>query len=178
MASFRSHMGDMGAYRSMLRLLPDSVGMPSRRSMPLVKPVHTMIRVRVNRELDSPQAITELVDAFYAKAVADAILAPIFEELDLELHLPKVYAYWRKMLLSERDVYRRNMIAKHRQLHDRYPLQHRHFQRWLTLFEETVDERFAGHAAIRAKRLASTVATHLENLIHHTWHEGGEHEQA
>lgn len=143
----------------------DPVDMSSRRSTSLVNPLQ---RLRFNRELDSPQAIAEFVDAFYAKAVADAILAPMFKELDLQQHLPKVYAYWRKMLLGECDGYRRNMIAKHRQLHDRHPLQHRHFQRRLTLFEETVDERFAGHAAIRAKRLASTVVTHLENLIDQT----------
>lgn len=151
--------------------------MSSRRSMSLVNPVQTMDRFCITRELDSPQAIAELVDAFYAKAVADAILAPMFKELDLQQHLPKVYAYWRKMLLGERDGYRRNMIAKHRQLHDQHPLQHRHFQRWLTLFVETVDKRFAGHAAIRAKRLAATVVTHLENLIDQTWQEGEGNEQ-
>lgn len=134
-------------------------------------------QLRVKRKLDSPQAIAELINAFYAKVIADAILAPMFKDLDFQQHLPKVHAYWRKMLLGERDGYRRNMIAKHQQLHARHPLQHRHFQRWLMLFLETVDERFSGRAAIRTKRLASTIISHLQTLLDKTWHEGERDEQ-
>lgn len=57
------------------------------------------------------------------------------------------------------------MIAQLRALHARHSLQHRHFQRWLALFLETVDERFSGSTAIRAKRLASTIATNLETRL-------------
>ncbi|HGM6414197.1 group III truncated hemoglobin [Stenotrophomonas maltophilia] len=131
---------------------------------------------RTKRELNSPEAIADLVDAFYAEVVADSVLGPIFKDIDLQQHKPIVRAYWRKMLLRNRESYRRNMIARHISLHARHPLQHRHFQRWLALFVETVDERFSGNSAIRAKRLASTIATHLEALLKRVRHKGEEHE--
>jgi hemoglobin len=130
---------------------------------------------RAKRELNSPEAVAALVDVFYAKVVADAVLGPVFKDIDLRQHKPKVRAYWRKMLLGERDGYRRNMIAQHKELHARHPLQHRHFQRWLALFLETVDERFSGCTATRARRLASTVAIRLEALLTQVWHQGEGH---
>lgn len=133
---------------------------------------------RAKRELNSPEAVADLVDVFYAKVVADAVLGPIFKDIDLLQHKPKVRAYWRKLLLGERDGYRRNMIAQHKALHARHPLQHRHFQRWLALFLETVDERFSGCTAMRARRLASTIATHLETLLNRVGHQGEGHERA
>ncbi|TAN05810.1 MAG: group III truncated hemoglobin [Rhodanobacteraceae bacterium] len=133
---------------------------------------------RAKRELNSPEAIADLVDVFYAKVVADAVLGPVFKGIDLQQHKPKVRAYWRKMLLGERDGYRRNMIAQHKALHARHPLQRRHFQRWLALFLQTVDERFSGSTAMRAKRLASMVATRLETLLNQVGHQGEGHERA
>ncbi|WFC40274.1 group III truncated hemoglobin [Pseudoxanthomonas sp. SE1] len=118
-----------------------------------------------SRELNSPEAIADCVDAFYAKVIIDAALGPIFKEVDLQQHKPTIRAYWRKMLLGEHEGYRRNMIAQHIALHTRHSLQHHHFQRWLELFVETVDEQFCGHAAVRAKRLATTIAINLEALL-------------
>ena len=120
---------------------------------------------RARRELNTPDAVTELVDAFYTKVVADPVLGPVFEDIDLGQHKPNVHAYWRKMLLGEHDAYRRNMIARHQALHGRHPLQHRHFARWLALFLDTVDERFRGTTADRARRLASTIASNLESVL-------------
>ena len=117
------------------------------------------------RELNSPDAITELVDAFYGKVLADDVLAPVFQGIDLPRHKPKIYAYWRKMLLGEHDAYRRNMIARHQALHSRHPLQHQHFQRWLALFLDTVDERFSGTIADRARRLAPMITTNLQKTL-------------
>jgi hemoglobin len=118
-----------------------------------------------SRELNSPEAIADFVDAFYAKVVADAVLGPIFEDVDLQQHKPRIRAYWRKMLLGDHEGYRRNMIARHIELHTRHCLQHQHFQRWLALCVETVDEQFRGHSAIRAKRLATTIAINLETQL-------------
>ncbi|MEY2153009.1 MULTISPECIES: group III truncated hemoglobin [Rhodanobacter] len=118
-----------------------------------------------SRELNSPEAIADFVDAFYAKVRVDAALGPIFKDVDLQQHIPKIRAYWRKMLLGDHEGYRRNMIAQHMALHTRHSLHHHHFQRWLALFVATVDEQFRGHAAIQAKRLASTIAVNLEALL-------------
>ena len=58
------------------------------------------------RDLDSPEAIAEMLDAFYRKVLADDRLRPLFldvAEIDLRTHLPCIRAYWCKLLLGERD---------------------------------------------------------------------------
>ena len=85
-------------------------------------------------------------------------------DIELETHLPHIRAYWCKLLLGERDGYRRNMVARHLALHARHPLQIDDFERWLKLFRETVNEDFAGPSADRAKTLATRIAGNLVQL--------------
>lgn len=122
---------------------------------------------REARDLNSPEAVSELVDAFYARVLADPTLAPMFTEVaavDLDHHLPTIKAFWRKMLLGRPD-YDRNMVARHAAVHARMPLTRRHFDRWLALFTRTVDERFAGPGADRARTLAVRIAANLERNL-------------
>lgn len=114
-------------------------------------------------DLDNTAAIDCLVDAFYARVLTDPTLAPVFTEvagIDLETHLPRIKAFWHKMLLGE-PGYRRNMVLRHAAVHARFPLGQRHFDRWLALFVQTVDEGFAGPFAARARHLARTIAWNL-----------------
>ncbi|PKL95295.1 MAG: hypothetical protein CVV18_06070 [Gammaproteobacteria bacterium HGW-Gammaproteobacteria-8] len=120
-----------------------------------------------SRDLDTPEAIAQLVDGLYGKILADDRLRPLFvdvAEIELETHLPRIRAFWRKMLLGERDAYRRNMVARHLELHARQPLHPGDFERWLKLFREIVDEDFAGPGADRAKALATRIAGNLARL--------------
>lgn len=125
------------------------------------------------RDLDHPEAVSELVHAFYRKVLADPTLAPVFlhvARVDLDEHLPLIEAFWRRMLLGHR-VYGRNMVARHAALHARFGLGQRHFDRWLALFTQTVDERFAGPYAERARRLAATIARNLHAYLHAPEHD-------
>lgn len=118
-------------------------------------------------DLDNPQAIAELVDRFYARVLDDPVLAPVFTEvagIDLDTHIPRIEAFWRKMLLGD-PGYDRNMVAQHAAVHARLPLRRAHFDRWLTLFLETVDRDFAGPGADRARVLASRIAANLERNL-------------
>lgn len=120
------------------------------------------------RDVDDAQAVAELVDAFYRKVLADPTLAPVFlhvARVDLDEHLLLIKAFWRKMLLGHR-AYARNMVARHAAVHARFGLRQRHFDRWLALFTQTVDERFAGPYAERARRLAATIARNLREYLH------------
>lgn len=117
--------------------------------------------------LDSPAAVHELVRAFYARLLADPLMAPVFTEVaqvELERHLPRIEAFWRKMLLGERD-YRRNMIARHERVHDRAAFTDAHFRRWREHFLATLEERFAGAGAERAARLATRIAGHMQHWL-------------
>jgi hemoglobin len=114
-------------------------------------------------DLDSREHIDTFVDAFYARVLADERLAPIFlnvAAIDLSVHLPHIKSYWCKLLLGEQG-YRRHTMNIHRQLHARQPLCAADFQRWLALFNDTLDASFAGERTERARRVAASIAANM-----------------
>ncbi len=115
-------------------------------------------------DMDSRLQIEAFVDRFYQRVLADAELAPIFLEVaavDLVVHLPHIKDYWCKLLLGE-TAYRRHTMNIHRQLHEKRPLRAVDFNRWLHLFQDTVDSGWTGHRAERAKRVAKSIAENMQ----------------
>ena len=80
--------------------------------------------------------------------------------IDLPTHLPRIRAYWRKMLLGE-AAYRRHTMNIHRAVHLRRPFTAADFERWLALFTATLDAGFAGPCSERARRLATRIAANM-----------------
>ena len=116
------------------------------------------------RDLDSRENIEAFVDLFYRRILEDEQLAPIFLDvagIDLAVHLPHIKDYWCKLLLGEKH-YQRHTMNIHRQLHGKQPLQAGDFQRWLALFNATLDEGFAGERAERARQVAASIAGNME----------------
>ena len=101
-----------------------------------------------------------LVRAFYARAMSDPMIGWIFVDvarLDLEVHVPRITAFWESILLGAR-TYGGGAFRPHADLNARVRLRPGHFQRWLTLWRETVEELFAGPRAEEAKAHAERVA--------------------
>ncbi len=94
-----------------------------------------------------------LMDAFYARLLADRRISPHFVTLDLGVHLPILVDFWATMLLGD-GSYRRNAFEKHVPLAIETP----HFEIWLGHFETTVDALFAGPTADAAKSRARSIA--------------------
>ncbi|MBX2891626.1 MAG: group III truncated hemoglobin [Saprospiraceae bacterium] len=112
-------------------------------------------------DISSPADIKTLIDTFYAKVQADDVLGHIFNEVaqvDWPHHLPIMYAFWEFLLLGNADAYRGNPMQKHIDLHQKHPLKAEHFDRWLSLFQATVDEHFSGPVADDAKFRAWAIA--------------------
>ena len=115
-------------------------------------------------DLDSREQVERFVDAFYARMLRDPDLAPIFldvADIDLEVHLPHIKAYWSKLLLGERE-YRRHTMNIHRKVHQQRPFTAADFQRWLTLFTGTLDSGWTGPLTERARRVATSIAGNME----------------
>ncbi|MFT6163795.1 MAG: hemoglobin [Zhongshania aliphaticivorans] len=118
-------------------------------------------------DLDSPEHIAAFVDAFYARLLADARLAPIFIDvanIDISEHFPRIQAYWQKLLLGDNE-YQRHTMNIHRQLHDKKALQASDFDQWLHYFIATADENFSGEKTERAKRVASSIAANMAKAL-------------
>jgi hemoglobin len=104
--------------------------------------------------------IKTLIDAFYATVTKDELLGPIFNDIanvNWEHHLPVMYNFWEFLLLNGKN-YTGNPIQKHFDLHQRFPLNADHFDRWLSIFQATVDSRFSGPVADNAKFRAMAIA--------------------
>jgi hemoglobin len=111
--------------------------------------------------------IVRLVDAFYDRVRADAILSPIFDgiaRVDWAVHLPKMYDFWESVLFG-RAVFKGNPLVVHRELARRAPLTSTEFHRWIQLFHSSVDELFAGSCADEAKLRASRIALVMQHHI-------------
>lgn len=101
-----------------------------------------------------------LVRAFYARAMDDTMIGYLFTDvahLDLEAHVPVITDFWETILLGG-PAYRGGAFGPHLRLHERSPLRGGHFERWLTIWSQTVDELFAGPTAELAKAHAARVA--------------------
>ncbi|MPY93449.1 MAG: sec-independent protein translocase TatC [Acidimicrobiia bacterium] len=121
-----------------------------------------------SRDLDDPAEIAELVRRFYGEVAQDDLLGPMFEEVahvDWAEHLPKLTAFWCRALLGV-EGYSGNPFGAHRRIHELRAFRLDHFERWLTIFEETIDLGWEGDNAERAKELARTVArVHSKQLV-------------
>ena len=101
-----------------------------------------------------------LVREFYARAFADPIIGFLFTDiakLDLEAHVPRITSFWETILLGARS-YGGGAFRPHAAPHAKVPLLRGHFDRWLTLWSDTVDDLFAGERAELAKAHARRVA--------------------
>lgn len=119
--------------------------------------------------------VKRLVDSFYGRVRADEILAPVFETRLQDRwpeHLEKMYRFWQTVLLGEHTYYGAPFVP-----HAKLPVAHMHFERWMQLFNSTVDELFTGEKAEEAKwrgnkmagmfemKIEMTKNNHLANLI-------------
>lgn len=108
--------------------------------------------------------IEQLIDAFYGKVRNDEQIGHIFNTIigdNWNHHLPIMYQFWDMVLFSAAG-YAGSPVRKHTDIDKRIPLEKAHFDRWLQLWNETVDAMYAGEIADMAKNKASLMA----NLIH------------
>ena len=102
--------------------------------------------------------IETLTRAFYAKVREDPLIGPVFNEriTDWEPHLQRICAFWSSVALMS-GAYRGNPMELHLPL----PIDARHFDRWLALFQETARETCppaaAEHFIDRAHRIAQSL---------------------
>ena len=111
--------------------------------------------------------VVRLVDAFYDRVRGDSLLSPIFDgvaHVDWDVHLPKMYDFWESVLFGKIG-FKGNPLVVHRELARRAPLTNMEFDRWLHLFQVSVDALFAGPCAEEAKLRASRIAGVMQHHI-------------
>ena len=102
--------------------------------------------------------IERVVDAFYVRIRADAVLGPVFNARvsDWDDHLATMRRFWSSVTLMS-GAYHGEPMTKHAAL----PLSGADFDRWLALFRQTVEDMCAPEAAAffidRSRRIARSL---------------------
>lgn len=123
----------------------------------------------MKKDIETRRDIDDLMNRFYSKAFADETIGYIFKiaELDLKHHLPVIGDFWETLLFGIGDYQRhgRSPLQIHALLNLKTALRAEHFRRWLEIFNETVDETFAGDRAGFAKLRAAAIANRMSSYI-------------
>jgi hemoglobin len=100
--------------------------------------------------------IEKLVYTFYDKVRANENLFAVFDPIikdNWPAHLAKMVKFWSTLLLYTRE-YKDDPLTTHMPL----PLTTQHFEIWLSLFHQTLNELFEGEIAENAKKRAFSIA--------------------
>ncbi len=113
--------------------------------------------MNMKKDISQSEDIKLMVDEFYGKVQRNPLIGPIFIGVIKDRwpeHLEKMYKFWGSILLAE-NSYNGRPFPPHAQM----PLQQEHFEAWLGLFLQTVDEHFEGPIADEAKMRAQNMAS-------------------
>ncbi|MBK8723337.1 MAG: group III truncated hemoglobin [Saprospiraceae bacterium] len=117
----------------------------------------------MKKDIKTIDDIKLMVDNFYGKIREDDLLADIFNDVIEDRwsqHLEKMYRFWQTVLLEEHTYYGSPFIP-----HAKLPIDGIHFDKWLTIFNDTVDNLFEGEKATRAKWQGQRMAEMFQSKI-------------
>jgi hemoglobin len=105
--------------------------------------------------------ISLLVDEFYSRIRAHAVLGPIFDQAigdRWDHHLPRMKSFWASVALNA-GTYSGQPVPAHRKLTQ---VEQSHFAIWLTLFRQTLEDTASTPEAVayfmvRANRIAESL---------------------
>lgn len=118
-------------------------------------------------DITNRKDIERLVNEFYSKALVDEKIGHFFSEvveLNLAHHIPAICDFWEMVLLGS-GSYKSNPMEKHFELHRKSPIGEIHFDKWLSLWEETVLKLYTGPKADEATQRAKSIASLMQLKI-------------
>lgn len=115
-------------------------------------------------DIENREHVEIIVDNFYLKVRNDSLLAPIFDNADVNwaTHLKTLYDFWESMLFYSGN-YSGNPLQVHMDLNKEQPLSKKHFERWIEIFIENVDELYQGRTSETLKNKAKLIS---EMMLH------------
>lgn len=131
----------------------------------IVRPL-TEAELAARVDISTRDDVELLVRSFYRYAAMDELLGPIFRAADVNwpAHIETLTGFWSWQLLGE-PGYVGNPLRAHEPAHQVTPFADAHFERWLDLFTDTVDEYFVGPTADLAKGRGYKMASAMRRLL-------------
>ena len=121
----------------------------------------TKPREHRGRDLDTHDEIAEFVTRFYREIAQDERFHHWFETIahvDWHAHTAALTEFWVGLLLGEPHDPADDVIEAHRWLHDADPFDGALFERWLEIFDTTLDEGWTGPMTEAARRRGHGIA--------------------
>ena len=120
------------------------------------------------KKLENREDIEFLVNKFYDKVGTDNTIGFFFNDVanvDWSHHLPKMYSFWETLLLGNVS-YKGNPMAVHFPINAEVPMEKFHFEQWVKLWTQTIEENFEGEMAemaiYKAKNIANLMGYKME----------------
>lgn len=114
----------------------------------------------MKKDIENRQDIVLLVDTFYIKVKKDKVIGHFFNEvvnLSWDVHMPIMYNFWESVLMHT-AAYKGNAMETHINLDRKSAMAQAHFDQWIKLWDETVEELFEGPKAVEAMQKAKSMA--------------------
>src|SRR4051794_33910934 len=96
----------------------------------------------IKKDIETRADIDLFLRSFYEKVKTDKTIGIIFTKIipmDWEHHIPLITDFWETILLDH-PVYKNNAMEVHYNINKIFPLQKKHFNAWLKIFNDTLDE--------------------------------------
>jgi hemoglobin len=108
-------------------------------------------------DIQSIEDINNILQAFYKELIPLPEMQPIFADIDLVHHLPRIASFWESVLFGQK-VFEGNVMASHLKLNREFNFTSTHFELWLSMLEKQVYKLHHGELSDlmiqRAKEIA------------------------
>ena len=126
----------------------------------------------IKDDINTREDVALLVDQFYKKVRANAILGPIFNQAitNWDQHLDHLTTFWESSLFMGKPL-KKKYIGNPLEVHvkvdqeNNNSITEHHFGIWLNLWFETIEHLFVGENAELAKRRARKMGTFIHLKI-------------
>ena len=118
----------------------------------------------MKRDIKTRADIENFIKSFYEKVIVDETIGMVFTKifpLNWEHHIPLITDFWETILLDN-PVYKKNAMSVHFDINKIFPLQKKHFNAWLHLFDITLNEMYEGPITELAKKRAEGIAKMMQ----------------
>ena len=116
------------------------------------------------RDIETRADIETFLKLFYEKVIVDETIGIIFTKIfpiNWEHHIPLITDFWETILLDN-PVYKKNAMAVHFDINKIFPLQKKHFDAWIHLFNSTLNEMYEGPKILLAIKRAAGIAQMMQ----------------
>ena len=122
--------------------------------------VNLMSNFKAMRDIFSRHDIETVIADFYEQVMADELIGHYFTKvakIDLKTHLPAICDFW-EMVVFNKSGYKKDILDTHLKLNELHHISVDDTNRWLSIFEETMDRHYAGPHADKMKLRAKSIA--------------------